>query len=96
LITARPEDHHCVGDKSLGSDACPAEAETDAKMVVHQAADCIMLPSEGVSRGYHPCEGSQMGHIDIRMKFMWVSRMTTAYKSYLPTGLLSLFMRVMV
>jgi len=30
-------------------------------MVIHQAADCIMLPGEGVGRGYHLREGSQMG-----------------------------------
>jgi len=57
----RPKGHHCQGDESLGSDACPAEAETDAKMAIHQAADCIMLPGEGVGRGYRLCEGSQMG-----------------------------------
>jgi hypothetical protein len=66
------------------------------KMAVHQAADCIMLPSEGVSREYCPCEGSQIGHVDIRMKSIWVSRMTTAYKGYSPIGLLSLFTRAMV
>jgi hypothetical protein len=93
---ARPKGHHCLGNKSLSSDACPAEAETDEKMIVHQATDCIMLPSEGVSRGYCPCEGSQIGHVDTRMKSMWVSRITTAYKGYSPTDLLSLFIRVMV
>jgi len=30
-------------------------------MVIHQAADCIMLPGEGIGRGYRLHEGSQMG-----------------------------------
>jgi hypothetical protein len=96
LTTARPKGHHCPGNKSLGSDTCPTEAETDVKIAVHQAADCIMLPSEGVSREYCPYEGSQMGHVDIRMKSMWVSRMMTAYKGYSPIGLLSLFTGAMI
>jgi len=85
----RPEGYHCPGNESLGSDACPAEAETDAKMVVHQAADCIMLPGEGVGRGYHLREGSQMGLCATRFikkpqgSFLLI---TTAYGGVAPPG----------
>jgi len=38
----RPKGHDCQGDKSLGSGACPAEIEIDAKMAIYQTADCAM------------------------------------------------------
>jgi len=56
---------------------------------IHQAADCIMLPGEGVGRGYHLREGSQMGLCATR--FITKPRgsfplITTAYGGVAPPG----------
>jgi len=85
----RPEGHDCQGDESLSSGACPAEAETDAKMAIHQTADCAMLPGEGVGRGCRLREGSQVGLCATRFNekpqgsFLLI---TTAYGGIAPPG----------
>jgi len=58
-------------------------------MAVHQAADCIMLPGEGVGRGYRLREGSQMGLC--AMRFIKKPQgsfplITTAYGGIAPPG----------
>ena len=58
-------------------------------MVVHQATDCIMLPGEGISRGYRLCEGSQMGLCAtrfIKKPQGLFPLITTAYGGVAPPG----------
>jgi len=58
-------------------------------MAIHQATDCIMLPGEGVGRGYRLREGSQMGLCATRSNEKpqgLFPLITTAYRGVAPPG----------